>query len=109
MSSVTFSATGGRNTITGGRTAEVPQLKVLKSPEEGGTKKEYEEFLERISNHVTITWNHGTDIATLIKNNKKPTLLPPADLTANEEKSMFKVRKWELQVDKHLTRLEYLE
>ena len=109
MSSVTFSATGGRNTVTGGRTAEVPQLKVLKAPEEGGTKKEYEDFLERICNHVTITWNHGTDIGTLIKTNKKPMLSPPADLTASEEKSRFKVRKWELQVDKHLTRLEYLE
>ena len=106
MSSVTFSAAGGRNTVTGGRTAEVPQLIVLKAPEEGGTKKEYEDFLERICNHVTITWNHGTDIGTLIKTNKKPMLSPPADLTASEEKSRFKVRKWELQVDKHLTRLE---
>ena len=79
MSSVTFSATGGRNTVTGGRTAEVPQLKVLKAPEEGGTKKEYEDFLEKIINHVTITWSHGKDIAGVIKETQMPAFIEPTE------------------------------
>ena len=32
----------------------VRNLKILSAPEEGGTKKEYEDFLEKIQSHVTI-------------------------------------------------------
>jgi len=50
-------ATGG--TAAAARTQVVHDLKELKSPEEGGTKKEYETFLETIQNHITITWDFG--------------------------------------------------
>ena len=40
------------DTAAGARAATVRDLNTLKSPKEGGTKKEYEDFLEKIRNHV---------------------------------------------------------
>ena len=68
------------------RTSEIPGLKILKCPEEGGTKKEYDDFMEKIINHITITWSHGKDIAYVIKNTKLPTFVEPAELSDAEAK-----------------------
>ena len=38
----------------GSRADVVRNLKTLKAPEEGGINKEYDEFLEKVQNHVTI-------------------------------------------------------
>ena len=38
--------------MAGARAATVRNLKVLKMPQKGGTKKEYEDFLDKIHNHV---------------------------------------------------------
>ena len=62
------------------RPAEVANLKILKAPEEGGSKKDYEEFLEKITNHVLITWSHGKDIADILKETKMPVLEEPEEL-----------------------------
>ena len=45
-----------------GRASEVVGLKTLKPPAEGGTIKEYEEFLEVIASHIIINWEEGNDI-----------------------------------------------
>ena len=41
--------------MVGTRAAVVRNLKILKAPEEGGTKKEFDDFLEKIQNHLTIS------------------------------------------------------
>ena len=61
------------NTV-GARTAVVRNLKTLKVPEEEGTKKEYEYFLEKTQNHVTIRWDFGKDIGHLLKHMEDPTI-----------------------------------
>ena len=54
-------------TIVGARAAAVKNLKILKTLEEGGTKKEYEEFLERILSYVMVQWNLEVDIGYIMK------------------------------------------
>ncbi len=38
----------------GGRATAVQNLKVLKTPEEGGTKKDYDDFVQKVNNHVMV-------------------------------------------------------
>jgi len=49
----TESTSTSANTV-GARAAVVRNLKTLSVPEEGGMKKEYEDFLEKIQSHVTV-------------------------------------------------------
>ena len=93
----------------GARAATVKNLKVLKTPEEGGTKKDYEDFLEKIQNHVVVQWAFGTDIGHVVKNQKNPEITEPADLTDEEEKSKLKVRLWNVKVDRYAARTMALE
>ena len=51
---------------TGVRSADVEGLKELKSPEEGGNKKEYEDFLKKIERHSAVMWHGGLDIIYLL-------------------------------------------
>ena len=80
-----------------GRSDEISGLQKLRSPEEGGVKKEYDDFMEKIENHVAIKWPQGSDIAYFVKNGEDPDMDPPKDLTEDEQKQMLKMRKWEIQ------------
>ena len=80
-----------------GRSDEILGLQKLKSPEEGGVKKEYDDFMEKIENHVAIKWPQGSDIAFFLKNGEDPDMDPPEDLTEDEQKQMLKMRKWEIR------------
>ena len=91
------------------RTSEIPGLKILKSPEEGGTKKEYEDFLEKIINHVTITWGHGKDVAYIIKNTKLPLMTEPSELSDSDAKSRLKMMRWDMEVTRYLAREDALK
>ena len=93
----------------GGRAAVVRDLKILKAPEEGGGKKEYEDFLERIQNHVIINWTFGTDIGELVKTMEEPKIEEPQDLTDEQEKVKWKTRLWAQNVDRYGMRMEALE
>ena len=42
--------------------SKVEGLVTLKSPEEQGTKKQYDDFLETIENHLLQGWIGGRDI-----------------------------------------------
>ena len=53
--SSTENITSLRNAAAGGRASEVKGLKVLKSPAEGGSKKDHEDFFDSISSHVAIS------------------------------------------------------
>ena len=99
-----LSATAGS-----GRSSEVPNLQVLKSPEEGGTKKEYEEFVEKVGSFVTITSTGGNDIGYVLKNGEMPKIVPPADLSSDDAKSQLKKRQWERKADIYTDRLITLD
>ena len=81
-------ATNTSTTLTtvGGRATSVKNLKVLKTPEEGGTKKEYEDFVEKINNHVMVHWSFGSDVGHVIKILKDPKMIEPLDLSIEDEK-----------------------
>jgi len=89
------------NTV-GARAAVVRNLKILNAPEEGGTKKEYEDFLEKIQSHVTIGWD-------FMKNMEDPVIPEPKDMTDDEEKVKWKKRLWDQEVDRYGTRCVALE
>ena len=59
---------------SGLRVAAVRNLRVLKCPEEGGTKKEYEDFLDKIQNHVTLAWEFGKDTGHVVKTDELPDM-----------------------------------
>ena len=76
----------------GSRAAIVRNFKTLKSPEEEGTKKEYEYLLEKVQNHFTFSWEFGKDTGQLLKHMKDPTIRVPTDITSSEEAVKGKVR-----------------
>ena len=105
----TNSAGTNPSVSVGARTATTLNLKTLKTPAEGGTKKEYEDFLDTIQTHVSINWDFGQDIAYVIKNNQVPTFNEPQDLSASEEKQKWKVRLWNQKVDRYGQQISMLE
>ena len=103
------SAVGSTPTAVGARAATVENLKILNSPQEGGSKKEYEDFLDKIRTHVTIRWEHGKDIGELVKDGKEPDIGEPDDITMDDSKSFLKMRRWQFLVDRYSLRLVALE
>ena len=101
---MTAESTSASVNTVGARAAVVRNLKILSAPEEGGTKKEYENFLDNIITHVTISWDFGKDIGHLLKNMKDPVIPEPVDMTNDEEKVKWKKRLWEQEVDRYGTR-----
>ena len=88
----------------GSRLSEVKDLKILKSPEEGGTKKDYQDFLDKIENHVTMAWDEGADIGQIVSSGELPDIDEPEDITDEDEKSKLKQRLWILKVDAYVAR-----
>lgn len=95
--------------ILGARNANVEDLKELKSPKEGGTKREYEDFLEKVERHVAVMWHGGLDIIHLLNDEAEETDIPkPTDL--DEEKAMkWEIRLWENKIVKYGARLATIE
>ena len=58
----------------------------MRSREEGGRKKEYEDFLEKVYNHVSINWDFRSDVAYVIKNSEEPKFEELVDLSEENEK-----------------------
>ena len=96
-------------TTVGGRATAVKNLKVLKTPEEGGTKKEYEDFVEKINNRVMVHCSFGSDIGHVIKNLKDPKMIEPLDLSIEDEKSKLRVHLWNAKVDRYAAHQMALE
>ena len=96
--------------IGGHRPTEVKGLKELKLNSEGGTKKEYEDFLKSIERHVGIAWQYGSDIAQAVKlGGQKPNIPEPKDLDKKDKNIKWKVRVWEKRVDNYTERLDIFE
>ena len=92
MSSEGLITSSRRTAAARGRASEVADLKTLTAPAEGGTKKEYEEFLEIIASHITVNWEEGNDIGELVRYNKEPILPTPKDISDEDQKSRLKLR-----------------
>ena len=86
------------------RASDIKGLKILKAPAEGGTRKNYEDFIKNIRSHIIISWDGGSDLGYLMENMKEPELELPDELSESEKKSMLKVRLWELKVVKYSNR-----
>ena len=104
-SSVISSITGA----SGGRTSTIEGLKELKCPEEGGTKKEYETYLDKIENFVTIQWPNGSDVGYIVKNARDFPVPEPESQTDEEKKVDWKQRLWSQKVDRYGIRMENME
>ena len=76
----------------GARVANIQGLKALKTPEEGGTKKEHKDFLDKIENHIELTWPKGGDIAHVLTEKEDPCEAEPKSLTPEEEQLPSKVQ-----------------
>ena len=90
------------------RASDIKGLKILKAPAEGGTRKNYEDFIKNIRSHIMISWDGGSDLGYLMENMKEPELELPDELSESEKKSMLKVRLWELKVVKYSNREDLL-
>ena len=75
---------------SGGRTSNVEGLKKLKCLEEGGTKKEYETYLDKLENFVTIQWPNGSDVGYIVKNRRDFPVPEPESQTEEEKKVDWK-------------------
>ena len=90
------------------RASDIKGLKILKAPAEGGTRKNYEDFIKNVRSHIMISWDGGNDLGYLMENMKEPELELPDELSESEKKSMLKVRLWELKVVKYSNREDLL-
>ena len=106
---MSFKSTSTNPSMVGAGAAVVRNLKTLKAPEEGGNKKEYEDFLEKIKNHVTISWYFGKYIGYLLNHMEDPTIPEPTDMTVAEEAVKWKVRLWRQEVERYRDRRAVLE
>ena len=109
MSSEGLITSSRRTAAARGRASEVADLKTLTAPAEGGTKKEYEEFLEIIASHITVNWEEGNDIGELVRYNKEPILPTPKDISDEDQKSRLKLRMWEISVQTYCDRENQLK
>ena len=77
-----------KGALTGAKARGLNNLNLtsLRSREEGGTKKEYEDFLEKVDDHVLINWDFGSDVAYVITNSEEPKFEEPVDLLEENEK-----------------------
>ena len=60
------------NSIAASRSIAPTDIKMLKFPEEGGTKKEFKDFLEKIKSHVSVNLEIGQDVGYTIKITELP-------------------------------------
>ena len=95
-------------TPSGARIATVQGLTILKSPEEGGTKKQYDDYLDKLQNHLMIGWAGGRDISQVVKN-QEPDIPEPVDLTEKEKTSDWKKVAWTRKVEKYGERVDLLD
>ena len=89
------------------RSTEVKDLKVLALPEEGGTRKDYDDFLETFERHVGMTWTYGSEIAHVVKEGNKPNIDQPEDIEQSK-KAAWEIRLWNQEVDEYGIRVKSL-
>ena len=84
------------------RAAKIEGLKLIRCPEEGGNKKEYDDILEEINKHVLVAWIHGSDLSYWLSDGaEEPEMEEPQE----EKKKEWKVKLWKQDVDNYGGRL----
>ena len=66
----------------------------MKTAAEGGTKKDHEDWEEKILNVVQFWQPHGEDVSHVICEREKPEIEPPENLTEEQEKNKAMVAHW---------------
>ena len=74
-------------------------LKSLKTTGEGGTKLDFEDFKDKISNYFVQNKKDGADIAHLISEREDPTFEEPLEPTGDDAKKTLNMRRYERQLD----------
>ena len=82
---------------------------MLKAPEEGKSKKNFDEFMETIANHAVINRDAGKDIGFLIMKVENPNVAIPSELSVEDSKSALNMALWQLEVNKYSKRVGTLE
>ena len=95
--------------VSGWRTSNDEGLKELKCPKEGGTKKEYKTYLDKLENFVTIQWPNGSDVGYIVKNRRDFPVPEPESQIEEEKKVDWKQRLWIQRVDQYSIRMENIE
>ena len=88
------------------RAARIEGLKLIRCPEEGGNKKEYDNILEDINKHVSVAWIHRSDLSYWLSDGaEEPEMEEPQDLSEEEKKKEWKVILWKKDFDNYGERL----
>jgi hypothetical protein len=99
-----------QNMFGGGfRTMAVADLVKLKSPEEMGTKLQFDKFKGVLASHAVVTWYQGADVGYVLKQQKKPDMNPPTALTEDEEKDRDLVDDYRSDRKDHRARVKAFE
>ena len=92
--------------MMGERKSDVTGLQPLKCPDEGGDKRLYETYMEKLEHHVRMSWPCGPDIADLVKLGEVPHIERPAKKESNmDDVDLF---VWEGEVQAYTARLRAL-
>ena len=65
--------------------------------------------MEKVQNHVTISWDVVKDIGHLLKHMEDMKIPEPTDMTVAKEAVKWKVRLWSQEVNRHGDRRADLE
>ena len=87
----------------------VADLVKLKSPEEMGTKLQFDKFKGVLASHAVVTWYQGADVGYVLKQQKKPDMNPPTALTEDEEKDRDLVDDYRSDRKDHRARVKAFE
>lgn len=92
--------------MMGERKSDVTGLQPLKCPDEGGDKRLYETYMEKLEHHVRMSWPCGPDIADLVKLGEVPHIERPAKKESGmDDVDLF---VWEGEVQAYTARLRAL-
>ena len=98
-----------RGSTVGNRSTEIHGLRMLKTPEEGGSRRAYEEFLETIKNHIAVTWDGGGELKKMITNSEEPVIEEPEELSDSDSQSKLRTALWNIQVEKYAMKVDLLK
>ena len=84
-------------------------LKTLRTTGEGGTKLDFEDFKDKISNYFVQNKKDGADIAHLVSTREDPEFEEPVEPTGDEGKKKLPMKRYERQLEVFFKREEEYE
>ena len=73
------------------------------------SRKDYEDFINKIRSHVVISCEDRSDPSYLMKHAKEPHLELPNELSESESNFKMKFRLWELEMMKYSNREDLIK